>query len=105
MGPGGVRAHIGDTEILKRENPVYPASQMANGVEDDVELEVTIDKHGVPTEVKVAKAHVPVLAAEALRAVRQGRFAAVRREGVPVRATFLLDVCFIITNRAVKRDE
>lgn len=102
MGPGGIRVHIGDMEILKREDPVYPASEMANGIEDEVELEVTIDEHGVPVEVKVAKTHVPTLAAEALRAIRQWRFAAVRREGIPVRATFLLDVRFIITNKAAK---
>lgn len=99
MGPGGLRVRIGDMEILHREDPVYPTSEMANGIEDLVELEITIDEHGVPLEVKVRKAKVPRLAEEALRAIKQWRFAPVRDHGVPVRATFRMDVDFMIANK------
>ena len=99
MGPGGLRVRIGDMEVLRREEPVYPISEMSNGIEDMVELEVTIDEHGVPVHVKVSKATVPNLAEEALRAIKLWRFAAVRYKGVPVRATFRMDVNFMIGNK------
>ncbi|HET8901728.1 MAG TPA: TonB family protein, partial [Holophagaceae bacterium] len=67
--------------------------------EDLIELEVTIDEHGVPIQVKVSKSTVPNLAAEALRAIKLWRFAAVRYKGVPVRATFRMDVNFMIGNK------
>ncbi|HXC17434.1 MAG TPA: energy transducer TonB [Holophagaceae bacterium] len=99
MGPGGLAVRIGDMEVLRREDPVYPSSEMSNGIEDMVELEVTIDEHGVPIHVKISKAKVPNLAEEALRAIKRWRFAAVRYKGVPVRATFRMDVDFMIGNK------
>lgn len=102
MGPGGLAVRIGDMEILRREEPVYPSSEMSNGVEDSVELEVTIDEHGVPIRVKVRNAKVPRLAEEALRAIRLWRFAAVRYKGVPVKATFRMDVIFMISNKRTR---
>lgn len=99
MGPGGLAVRIGDMEVLRREEPVYPSSEMSNGIEDLIELEVTIDEHGVPIHVKVSKSTVPNLAAEALRAIKLWRFAAVRYKGVPVRATFRMDVNFMIGNK------
>jgi TonB family protein len=102
MGPGGLAVHIGDMEVLRREEPAYPSSEMSNGIEDMVELEVTIDEHGVPIHVKVSKAKVPNLAEEALRAIKLWRFAAVRYKGVPVRATFRMDVNFMISNKRAR---
>lgn len=99
MGPGGLAVRIGDMEVLRREEPVYPSSEMSNGIEDMVELEVTIDEHGVPVHVKVSKSTVPNLAAEALRVIKLWRFAAVRYRGIPVRATFRMDVNFMISNK------
>lgn len=90
---------IGDMEILYREQPNYPWSDMINGVEDTVELEVTINEHGIPISVKATRSEVPSLAKEAVRAIKHWRFAAVRNHGVAVKASFLMDVQFLITNR------
>lgn len=105
FGPGGMQVRIGDMEILRREDPVYPASEMSNGIEDKVELEITIDEHGVPLSVIVKKSLVPRLAAEALRAIKLWRFAAVRYHGVPVQATFRMDVEFLIANKRYHRSK
>lgn len=102
IGTGPLRMRLEDMDVLYREQPEYPFFEMVNGVEDTVELEITIDEHGVPISVKSIRSQVPSLAKEAVRALKRWRFAAVKEHGVRVKATFHMDVQFMIANRGVQ---
>ena len=100
MGNGTLRMKFQDMQILNRVQPEYPLGALLGREEDAVVLEVTIDEHGVPVVVKAIQSKFPVLAKEAIRAIKLWRFAIVKDHGVPVKATFLMDVNFIIANNS-----
>ena len=95
-GLGGGTVHEFDANpprILHAENPLYPAMARASRVQGPVELLMTIDARGVPTQVQVLSGH-PAFHAEAERAARQWRFEAATQEGRAVPARFRLTILF-----------
>lgn len=80
--------------ILRQVPPVYPALARLVKAQGPVELRMTIDASGVPTEIEVLSGPHPLLVNEALRVARLWRFQPAMVDGVPVAATFRLTVGF-----------
>lgn len=93
-GPGTIHElHANPPRILHAENPQYPPLARASRVQGPVELLMTIDERGLPTQVQVLSGH-PAFHAEAERAARQWRFEAATQEGRAVAARFRLTILF-----------
>jgi periplasmic protein TonB len=80
--------------ILQQVSPVYPALARMIKAQGPVELRMTINTSGVPTDVEVISGPHPLLINEALRVARLWRFQPAMVDGSPVTATFRLTVGF-----------
>lgn len=91
---GPVEVEIRQLRILSQVAPVYPALARLTRTQGVVVLRMSIDERGVPTEVTVVSGPHPLLVAEAQRVARLWRFQPMTLDGVPVPATFMLNVGF-----------
>jgi protein TonB len=96
-----VPAHAGPLEvdfrqmrILSQVPPVYPALARMIKAQGAVELRMTIDAQGVPTDIQVISGPHPLLVNEAVRVARLWRFQPATQDGIPVAAAFRLTVGF-----------
>lgn len=80
--------------ILQQVNPVYPAMARLAKVQGDVVLLMTVDPHGVPTDVKTLSGPHPSLEQEAMRVARLWRFEPASLNGQAVSAQFRLTILF-----------
>ena len=83
--PKTARPHLVCTagKVIKRVMRVYPKNVPAKALTDGVVIKLTIDKQGVPTDLKVTKGDPP-LAKAALDAVRQWRWKPYKLNGEAV---------------------
>ena len=102
-GNGTVPMRFEDMDILWRVQPEYPLGVELLGEEDAGEVEITIDERGWPISVKPSRFQYPACAKSAERAMKQWRFAPVRIHGALVKATFRMDVNFILPNKTTRR--
>ena len=65
-----VGAKVQEAKLINKVDPIYPEQARANGIEGDVELDITIDPDGHVEAVQVRDGH-PLLATAAADAVRQ----------------------------------
>lgn len=79
--------------VLHAENPAYPTMARITHVQGPVELLMTIDERGVPSQVQVLSGHA-AFHAEAERAARLWRFEPATLDGRPVPARFRLTIAF-----------
>lgn len=79
--------------VLHAENPSYPAMARRSHVQGPVELLMTLDERGIPSQVQVLSGH-PAFHAEAERAARLWRFEPATVDGRPVPARFRLTIGF-----------
>ena len=79
--------------VLHAENPSYPAMARITHTQGPVELLMTIDERGVPSQVQVLSGHT-AFHAEAERAARLWRFEPATLDGRPVPARFRLTIAF-----------
>lgn len=79
--------------VLRAVNPLYPDPARRARVQGPVELLITIDPSGAPSDVQVLSGH-PAFHAEAERAARQWRFEPARVDGAAVQARFRLTIAF-----------
>ena len=84
---------MAQVQILSQVQPTYPILAKMTRVQGPVVLRMTIDRHGVPTEVLVASGPQP-LQAEAVRAAKLWRFVPATVDGQAVAATFQLTILF-----------
>ncbi|WP_306601252.1 energy transducer TonB [Geothrix sp. 21YS21S-2] len=80
--------------VLHQVPPVYPALARLVRVQGPVELRMTIDTSGAPTDIQVISGPHPLLVNEAVRVARLWRFQPALLDGTPVAATFRLTVAF-----------
>ena len=80
--------------VLHQVQPVYPALARLTRAQGTVELRMTIDGAGVPTDVEVLSGPHPLLSAEAVRVARLWRFQPATVDGAAVPASFRLTVAF-----------
>ncbi len=80
--------------ILQQVNPVYPPLARLIHAQGPVELRLTIDTRGVPTDVEVISGPHALLINEAVRVAKLWRFQPATVEGEAVKATFRLTVGF-----------
>lgn len=78
---GGVLA---ESNLIKKMQPVYPASAKAAGVQGTVDMEMAISKDGVPEDIRVISSPGDDLTQSALEAVRQWRYRPTLLNGAPV---------------------
>ncbi|MGA7293900.1 MAG: energy transducer TonB [Terriglobales bacterium] len=69
--------------MIKRVQPIYPASALAVHAQGAVQIEATVSKQGNVTNLKVISGD-PILARAALDAVRQWRYKPYYLDGAPV---------------------
>ncbi|BDU72516.1 energy transducer TonB [Mesoterricola silvestris] len=80
--------------ILSQVPPVYPALARLTRIQGPVELRMTVDVTGTPTDIQVISGPHPLLVNEAVRVARLWRFQPAKLDGIPVAATFRLTVAF-----------
>jgi TonB family protein len=78
---GGI---VAQSNLIKKVQPVYPASAKAAGVQGAVDLEVAISKEGVPEDIRVVSSPSDDLTQSALEAVRQWHYRPTLLNGAPV---------------------
>jgi protein TonB len=83
-----------EMRILHQVAPVYPPLARLVKAQGAVELRMTIDAQGVPTDIQVISGPHPMLVNEAVRVARLWRFQPATQDGVPVAAAFRLTVGF-----------
>lgn len=79
-----VGGNIAAANLVKKVQPVYPASAKSAKIQGTVELEVRISKEGVPEDLRVVSSPSDDLAQSALDAVRQWRYRPTLLNGNPV---------------------
>jgi protein TonB len=89
-----VAMDLKDMRVLSQVQPVYPPLARLARVQGSVELLMTVDGHGVPSEVRVLSGPHPSLCNEAFRVARLWRFEPALAQGRPVPAQFRLTVVF-----------
>lgn len=80
--------------VLHQVPPVYPALARLTRIQGPVELRMTIDASGAPTDIQVISGPHPLLVNEAVRVARLWRFQPALLDGTPVAASFRLTVAF-----------
>jgi len=80
-------------QVEQRQDPEYPRGEPSMK-SVDVELLVTIDRHGDVTDVAVAESGGQLFDEAAAQAVRTWKFAPARRAGVPVASRIRLPIHF-----------
>jgi TonB family protein len=84
QGPVRVGGEVAQENLVRKVQPVYPASAKAAGVQGTVDLEVVISKDGVPEEITVTSSPSDDLTQSSLEAVRQWRYRPTLLNGEPV---------------------
>ena len=69
--------------IVKRVDPPYPHNASAKALAEGVDVKLTIDKQGVPKDIKVTKGD-PALAKAVVEALRQWRWKPYKLNGEAV---------------------
>jgi TonB family protein len=80
---------------VRRDRPIYPPEAKAAGIEGNVVVEVLIDEEGRVIDATVVRS-IPLLDAEALRAVREWRFKPAVVKGKPTRVRMTTTVNFTL---------
>ena len=79
-----VGSQVAEANLVKKVQPVYPASAKSAKIQGTVELEVKISKEGVPEDLRVVSSPSDDLAQSALDGVRQWRYRPTLLNGQPV---------------------
>jgi TonB family protein len=82
--PIRVGGNVAESNLIRKVQPVYPASAKAAGVQGTVMIEAVILKDGTPSELTVLSSPSDDLSESALDAVRQWRYRPTLLNGQPV---------------------
>jgi protein TonB len=89
-----VELDFSQVRVLKQVAPIYPGLARLVKAQGPVELRLTIDTEGVPSNVEVVSGPHALLIGEAVRVARLWRFQPATVNGRPVAAAFHLTVSF-----------
>jgi TonB family protein len=88
QSPGAKPIRIGGAvqaaNLIRKVQPVYPASAKAAGIQGAVLLDMVVSTDGVPEDIRVISSPSDDLTQSALDAVRQWRYQATHLNGMPV---------------------
>ena len=79
-----IGGRVAEANLISKKQPVYPTAAKAARVQGTVELEATISKEGVPTELRVLSSPSDDLTQASLEAVGQWRYRPTLLNGNPV---------------------
>jgi len=79
-----VHSDVAEANLVKKVQPIYPASAKSAGIQGAVKLDVTISKEGVPEDLRVVSSPSDDLSQSALDGVRQWRYRPTLLNGQPV---------------------
>ena len=82
--PLRVKGTVAQANLVTKVQPRYPAEAKASRLQGTVELEITITKDGVPSELRVVSSPGDELSESAVEAVRQWRYRPTLLNGSPV---------------------
>lgn len=80
--------------IIKQAQPRFPSDLSRDGIGGQVEIAFIVNEKGMPEEVQVATATNASYGEAAIVAVKQWRFKAGIKDGVPVRTAILQKIEF-----------
>ena len=97
--PGTLRISQGVSQglLIRRVQPIYPSTALAMRIQGTVQLEATINKEGIITNLKTVSGD-PVLARAAAGAVKQWRYKPYYLDGAPVEIQTQITVNFKLPN-------
>ncbi|MRG94589.1 TonB-dependent receptor domain-containing protein [Polyangium spumosum] len=72
--------------VVEHVDAVYPPDKLAQGIDTNVEVLVTVERNGTVGDAQIAVSGGEAFDAAALAAVRRWRFSPATRDGVPIRA-------------------
>lgn len=85
--PIHVNSDIAENNLIRKVQPLYPATAKQNRIQGKVLLQATISKEGVPEDIQVVSSPSDDLTQSALDAVRQWRYRPTLLNGQPVAIT------------------
>ena len=81
----GLTGDLGKRQILDKVEPTYPDSARREGIEGDVRLKVWVNADGLVNRVEIVQfSGTPALDRQAMKALRQWRFAPLPASAAPV---------------------
>ena len=93
-----VKGEVAESNLIRKVQPVYPATAKAAHVQGTVLLQMVILKDGTPEEITVTSSPSSDLSQSALEAVRQWRYRPVLLNGQPVEV-----VTYVIVNYTLSK--
>jgi TonB family protein len=96
--PLRVKGTVAQANLVTKVQPQYPPDAKVARIQGTVELEVTITKDGVPSELRVVSSPGDDLSESAIEAVRQWRYRPTLLNGAPVEV-----VSSVIVNYTLQR--
>jgi TonB family protein len=91
--------------VIKKVEPVYPASAMSENIQGQVWVKIWVDHTGQPREVKIKSTDHEWLNAAALEAARQWRFTPAMYDGKPVSIWVTIPFRFRLEVRKTEKTE
>jgi TonB family protein len=95
--PIRVGGNVAESNLIRKVQPVYPASAKAAGVQGTVTIEAVILKDGTPSELTVLSSPSDDLSQSALDAVRQWRYRPTLLNGEPVEVTTEITINYTLS--------
>lgn len=95
--PLRVKGTVAQANLVTKVPPQYPPDAKLARVQGTVELEVTITKDGVPSELRVVSSPSDDLSESAIEAVRQWRYRPTLLNGAPVEIVSTVMVNYTLT--------
>jgi protein TonB len=90
-GPQRVGGNVMAVKLVSAQKPVYPLEAKQNGIQGTVKLDVTVDKEGHVTELKLVSGP-SALVDSAVSAVKQWVYSPTLLNGEPVTVLTTVDV-------------
>jgi TonB family protein len=96
--PVRVGGGVEESNLTTKVQPIYPAAAKAAHVQGTVEIEATISKQGLPTELRVLSSPSDDLSESAVEAVRQWRYRPTLLNGDPIEVVTDVIVNYTLTH-------
>jgi len=87
-------AGVKPPKVLYAPDPGSPSSAHADKIDGKVTLSLVVSREGMPRDIKIAKSLRPDMDEEAIRTVRQWRFAPAIKDGEPVPVAINVQIQF-----------
>lgn len=95
--PIHVGGMVAESNLIKKVQPTYPFAAKADRIQGTVQIEATISKDGVPSELRVVSSPSPDLSESSLEAVRQWRYRPTLLNGEPAEIVTVVMVHYTLS--------